>query len=99
MKAYIEGNVYFKRNRQESLEVLRRKLKAQGGQKYLEKSYDLFAKFFDTVPYVSQEGIKTLLEYQAGGRKLKESELGMFVDNSLVKEIEASGFIQTLQNR
>jgi ABC-type nitrate/sulfonate/bicarbonate transport system substrate-binding protein len=99
MKAYIEGNIYFKKNRQESLEVLKRKLKAQGGQRYLEKSYDLFANFFDTVPYVSREGINTLLEYQAGGRKLKESELGLFVDNSLVKEIEASGFIQTLQSR
>lgn len=99
MKAYIEGTVFFKKNRQESLEVLKKKLKAQGGQKYLEKSYDLFAKDYDTVPYVSQEGIKTLLEYQASGRKLKESELGMFVDNSLVKEIEASGFIANLQNR
>ena len=99
MKAYIEGNVYFKNNRQQSLEILRRKLKAQGGQKYLEKSYDLFANFFDTVPYVSQDGIKTLLAYQAAGRQLKESELGIFVDNSLIKEIEASGFMQTLQSR
>ncbi len=99
IKAYIEGNMFFKKNRQESLEVLRKKLSAQGGQKYLEKSYDLFAKDYDTVPYVSQEGIKTLLEYQAGGRKLKENELGLFVDNSLIKEIEASGFIQTLQSR
>lgn len=99
MKAYIEGNVFFKTNRRESLEVLRKKLRAQGGQKYLEQSYDLFSKDFDTVPYVSPEGVHTLLEYQAGGRKVSEGELGRFVDNSLVREIEASGFIANLQSR
>lgn len=99
MKAYIEGNVYFKRNRPESLDVLKKKLKAQAGQRYLERSYDLIARYIDTVPYVSQEGIKTLLEYQAGGRKLKDNELGLFVDNSLVREIEASGFINSLESR
>jgi NitT/TauT family transport system substrate-binding protein len=96
MKAYIEGNVAFKNKRQESLDVLRKKLRAQGGQKYLEKSYDLFAKNFDTLPYVSMEGIKTLLEFQAGGRKQKGNEAGPFVDHSLIREIEASGFISSL---
>jgi sulfonate transport system substrate-binding protein len=98
MKAYIEGNIFFKKNRRESLDVLNKKLRAQGGQKYLEKSYDLFARYFDTVPYVSQEGVETLLEYQAGGRKLKEGELGTFVDNSLIKELDASGFISSIQH-
>jgi len=99
MKAYIEGNAYFKKNRQESLDVLKKKLRAQGGQKYLDKSYDVFSKYFDRIPYVSQEGVKTLLEFQGGGKKVKDADLGIFVDNSLVKEIETSGFINDLYSR
>ncbi len=97
MKAYIEGNAYFKNNRQESLEVLKKKLRAQGGQKYLEKSYDLFSKYFDRAPYVSEEGVKTVLEFEWGGkRRVKEGDMAVFVDNSLVKEIDQSGFIDEL---
>ena len=45
IKGYIEGIAYFKRNKNESVEVLRRKLRMEPGRddRYLARMYDLYA--------------------------------------------------------
>ena len=101
IKGYIEGIAYFKRNKKESVEVLRKKLRMEPGQqedRYLARMYDLYAaKYFDKVPYPSLRGTETVLEFLAKeDPKAKSVESKSFLNGSIVAELEASGFINSL---
>jgi NitT/TauT family transport system substrate-binding protein len=101
-RALIEGIAYFKKNKKESLEVLQKKLRIQSAQekdiKYLEASYNLLAsKYYSAVPYAAPKAVETSLEFIAAEEpKAKGADPRLFVDDSLVREIEASGFIKML---
>jgi hypothetical protein len=101
-KAITEGIAYFKKYKKESLEVLQKKLRIQSAQerdlKYLEASYNLLAtKYYSSVPYASPKAIETSLAFIAADEpKARGADAKLFVDESLVREIEASGFIKTL---
>jgi NitT/TauT family transport system substrate-binding protein len=102
LKGYIEGIAYYKRHRQESLNILQKKLRIQSNQlrelKHLEKSYDLLAtKYYDPAPYPSIEGVASLLQFLSEDNpKFAKLDPKSFVENSVVKEIEDSGFIKAL---
>ncbi|MBI4490360.1 MAG: ABC transporter substrate-binding protein [Deltaproteobacteria bacterium] len=99
MKGFVEGIAYFKKNKKESMEVLKKKLRTdQEGEKHLEKSYDLLAsRYYERVPYPSLKGVETVLEFLAKENpKAKGADPKSFMDDSIVREIEASGFIKRL---
>lgn len=102
VKGIIEGIAYFKKNKKESLEVLRKKLRIQSEQerdvRYLVSSYNLLAaKYYNQVPYATPKAIETVLEFIAAEEpKAKGADPKSFVDDSIVREIEASGFIKML---
>ena len=100
IKGYVEGIAYFKKNKNGSLEVLRKKLRMEPGRddRYLVRMYDLYAsKYFDKVPYPSLRGTETVLEFLAKeDPKAKGVDPRSFLDNSIVRELEASGFINSL---
>jgi len=102
MKGLIEGVAYFKKQRQESLKVLAKKLRIQSDQerdiKYLEMSYDLLnSKYYDRIPYVSFKGVETVLEFLSKeDPKAKGSDPRSFVDHSILRSLEESGFIRKL---
>jgi len=102
VKAICEGIAYFKKNKKESIAVLQKKLRIQSAQekdvKYLEASYNLLAsKFYNQVPYAATKAIETTLEFISGVEpKAKGADPKSFVDESLVREVEASGFIKAL---
>ena len=99
MKGYIEGIAYFKKNRKESIEVLARKLRTAPGQtKYLERSHTLYSSgYFENTPYVSLKGVTTLLDFYAKDNpRARSANPQAFLDNSLVKELDDSGFIKKL---
>jgi NitT/TauT family transport system substrate-binding protein len=101
-RALIEGIAYFKKYKKESLDVLQKKLRIQSAQekdlKYLEASYNLLAtKYYSPLPYASPKAIETSLEFIAAEEpKAKGADARLFVDESLVREIEASGFVKML---
>ena len=105
MKGYIEGIAYFKKHKRESLEVMRKKLRIQSEQerdsRYLELSYNLLAStFYNEVPYPSLKGVQTIIDKIAEeDPKVKERDPKSFVDDSLVKELDDSGFIKALYAR
>jgi ABC-type nitrate/sulfonate/bicarbonate transport system substrate-binding protein len=105
IKAMVEGIAYFKKHKKESLEVLRKKLRIQSEQersfKYLESSYQLLAsKYYSEVPYPSTKAIQTSLEFLAADEpKARGADAKSFMDESLVKEIEASGFVKALYEK
>jgi hypothetical protein len=102
VKAICEGIAYFKKNKKESLAVLQKKLRIQSAQekdiKYLEASYNLLVnKFYNQVPYANPKAIETTLEFVAAeDPKAKGADPKLFVDESIVREVEASGFIRSL---
>ncbi|MGB7946516.1 MAG: ABC transporter substrate-binding protein [Candidatus Binatia bacterium] len=102
IRAICEGIAYFQKNKKESIEIMQRKLRIQSAQerdvKYLELSYNLLAdKFYNRVPYANPKAIETTIEFIAREEpKAKGVDPKQFVDDSLVHDIEVSGFIKSL---
>jgi ABC-type nitrate/sulfonate/bicarbonate transport system substrate-binding protein len=102
IKAFVEGIAFFKKSKTESLEVLRKKLRIDPqGEKYLAKSYDLLAStYYDRAPYPSIQGVETVLDFVAKDNpKAKGADPKSFVDGSILKELDTSGFINALYEK
>ncbi len=69
-----------------------------GKEKYLERSYQLYAsQYFDSIPYPSVAGTKTVLEFLVKDYpKAKTADPNSFIDASVVRELDDSGFIKGL---
>jgi NitT/TauT family transport system substrate-binding protein len=96
MKAFVEGAAFFKRNRSETLDVLKKKMRTAPGQiKYLERSHALYASgYFENAPYPSLQGVRSVLEFLAKDNpRAANADPKTFIDGSLVKELDDSGFI------
>jgi NitT/TauT family transport system substrate-binding protein len=99
LKGYLEGIAYFKQNRRESLEVVKKKLRLNTDQdRNLEKAFDLLnAKYYEAMPYPSMRGVETVLGFvEKDNPKAKSADPKSFVDESLLREIDQSAFIKTL---
>jgi ABC-type nitrate/sulfonate/bicarbonate transport system substrate-binding protein len=99
LRAYVEGIAYFKKNKKDSVQIILKKMRMNADQaKYAERTYDQYANlYFDRVPYPSPTGIKTVLESIAKDTpKAKGADPGSFVDGSILKSLEDSGFIESL---
>jgi NitT/TauT family transport system substrate-binding protein len=105
VKALCEGLAYFRKNKKDSIQIMQKKLRIQSAQerdvKYLELSYNLLAdKFYNQVPYATPKAVETTLEFVAGEEpKAKGADPKQFLDESLVREVEASGFIKSLYEK
>jgi ABC-type nitrate/sulfonate/bicarbonate transport system substrate-binding protein len=104
MRGYIEGIAYFKNNKKESLDVLRKKLRIQSEQerdnRYLEQSYNLLATAYNDVPYPALKSVQTIIDKVAEDEpKVKERDVKSFVDETLIRELENSGFTKALYGR
>ena len=99
MKAFVEGVAFFKKNKEEALRILTKKMRIEKGKEnYLERSYQLYAThYIDSVPSPSVNGAKTVLEFLVKDfPKAKAADPNSFIDNSLIKSLEDSGFIKGL---
>lgn len=61
----------------------------------LDETYKTFVQSWDKVPYISAVAIKTLLEF-SGNPAAKSAKAEDFFDNSYLKEVERSGFVEQL---
>jgi NitT/TauT family transport system substrate-binding protein len=99
LRAYVEGIAYFKKNKQDSVRIILKKMRMEADQaKYAERTYDQYANlYFERVPYPSPTGIKTVLESLAKENpKAKGADPSAFTDPSILKSLEDSGFIKSL---
>ncbi|MBI4528014.1 MAG: ABC transporter substrate-binding protein [Deltaproteobacteria bacterium] len=99
IRAFVEGIAFFKKNKRESLEVLRKKLRTDSeGEKHLEKSYDLLAStYYENIPYPSMQGVETVLDFLAKDNpKARGADPKSFVEDNILKALDASGFIKAL---
>jgi len=102
LKGYLEGLAFVKQHKKESIDVVKKKLRIGPEQeRNLEKSIDLLsAKYYEQIPYPSMRGVETVLGFvEKDNPKAKTADPKSFVDDSLLREIEASGFVKTLYQR
>lgn len=104
MRGYIEGIAFFKKNKKESLDIMSRKLRIQSSQerdvRYLEMSYNLMTAAYSDIPYPSLRAVQAIVDKIAEeDPKVKERDVRSFVDDTLVKELEDSGFTKSLYGR
>jgi ABC-type nitrate/sulfonate/bicarbonate transport system substrate-binding protein len=102
IKGYCEGLAYFRKNKHDSIAVMQKKLRIQSAQekdlKYLEMSYNLLAsKFYNQIPYATPKAVETTLDFVAiDDPKAKGADAKLFLDESIVRELELSGFFKML---
>jgi NitT/TauT family transport system substrate-binding protein len=102
LRGYVEGIAFVKHNKKESLDVVRKKLRLGPEQeRNLERSLDLLvAKYYESIPYPSLRGVETVLGFiEKDNPKAKTVDPKSFVEDSLLREIEQSGFIKKLYDR
>jgi NitT/TauT family transport system substrate-binding protein len=102
LRGYVEGIAFVKQHKKESVEIVKKKLRLGPEQtRNLERSLDLLvAKYYENVPYPSLRGVETVLGFvEKDIPKAKTADPKSFVDDSLLREIEQSGFIKKLYDR
>lgn len=102
LKGYLEGIAFVKQNRRDSIEIVKKKLRIGAEQeRNLERSIDLLStKYYEAMPYSSLRGVETVLGYiEKDNPKAKSADPKSFYDDSLLREIENSGFMKTLYQK
>jgi len=97
MRAYIEGIHYAKTHRKESMEVLAKYLRTDD-KDLLDDTYEsILLTLVPEKPYPTLKGVQIILrELGAKDPVARSARPEQFVDTSIVKELESSGFIDRL---
>ncbi|MBI4318727.1 MAG: ABC transporter substrate-binding protein [Chloroflexi bacterium] len=97
MKAYVEGIAVAKKDRNYAMKVIGEYTKTDD-KEMLEETYDtVLPKVTPRVPYLPADAVQAQLNEVADENpKAKGAKPEAFFDNSLVKELDDSGFIKKL---
>ena len=94
VRAYIEGIQYAKTHRKETLDILAKYLRVDD-KDVLDETYDtIIVTLVPEKPYPTLKGIQTILrELGAKDPAARSARPEQFVDLSIMKELDTSGFI------
>ena len=96
MKAMVEGIHRLRNDRAFGLKVLERHLRVSDSE-VIQTAYDYYIPKVDPVPYANLKGMKfvldTIAETDPRAKKAKAEEM---VNNSILQEIEGSGFLKQI---
>ncbi|MBI2953829.1 MAG: ABC transporter substrate-binding protein [Chloroflexi bacterium] len=97
LKALSEGILVSKKEKDLALKAIGKYTKTDDKEE-LEETYDIYiTKLLPKVPYGSPESMQTILdEIARSNPKAKDVKPDAYIDNSLVKELDDSGFIKKL---
>lgn len=97
MRAFVEGIHFYKTRKKESMDIIARYMRIND-MEAVGATYDYFAsKIVPRKPYPSIKGVKALLELAAKDRpEAAKLSPERFVNISLLKELDESGFIDRL---
>jgi hypothetical protein len=97
MRAFVEGIHYFKTHKPESMKTIAKYMKIND-MEAVSATYDYFApKVVPQKPYPSPKGIKALIDLAAVEKpELRNVSPERFVNTTLLKEVDDSGFIDRL---
>lgn len=92
-KAVIEGIHRVKTEREFAIKVLGKMLRSSD-REILEETYRVFSALYEKVPYPAPEGIQPILdEISLQNPKAKNYKPDDFVDTTIVRQLEQSGFV------
>ncbi|HEX9788365.1 MAG TPA: ABC transporter substrate-binding protein, partial [Candidatus Binatia bacterium] len=97
MRAYVEGIHYAKTHRKETLDVLAKYLRTDD-KEVLEDTYEsIILTLVPEKPYPTQKGVQIILrELGAKDPAARSARPEQFLDLSIVKELDSSGYIDRL---
>jgi NitT/TauT family transport system substrate-binding protein len=97
MRAFIEGIHYAKTHRRETIEIIAKYLRTDD-KDVLDETYDSIVQtLVPEKPYPTQKGIQIILrELGAKDPAARAARPEQFVDTTILKELESSGFIDKL---
>ena len=98
LRAWVEGIKAFKTDKELSIKVLAKYLKIQD-RDVLEKSYEIYRPVYKKLPYGDRRAVSFALDQM--GKEIPEAarlNSDNFIDNTILAEIEKSGFIDQIYN-
>jgi hypothetical protein len=100
LRSYLEGIYVFKTNRELSLKTLQ-KVARLSDLSIMQTIYDDYSqRLTPALPYPTPAGIQTIIDQLAKTRpQAKGLNPNDFIDASIMKEIEDSGFVKRLYGR
>lgn len=95
-KGVIEGIHRVKTDREFAIKVLGKMLRSSD-REILEETYRVFSALYEKTPYPALEGLQPILEEMSGQvPKAKNYKPEDFVDTSVVRQLDQSGFIASV---
>jgi ABC-type nitrate/sulfonate/bicarbonate transport systems, periplasmic components len=97
LQAYIEAVKFAAANPKETKQAIGKYTKTTN-EEDLEETYQTFIKVWERVPLVSSAGVQSVLNFtrHAGAKAAKPEQ---FIDNSILTELDKSGFVNQLYGR
>jgi NitT/TauT family transport system substrate-binding protein len=92
LMAHIEGTHFFKTHKEETKKIIS-KYSRITNESYLESAYVASAKLYDRVPLVTRAGAEIQIKEAIGRKPGAQLRFEEMVDDSIVRELEKSGFI------
>jgi NitT/TauT family transport system substrate-binding protein len=96
LMAHIEATRYFKTHREDSKKIIAKYSRINNQeylQEYLEAAYIASAKLYDIVPLVTRPGVEVQIKEATSRKSGAQLRFEDLVDDSIVRELEKSGFI------
>lgn len=98
LMAHIEAIHYFKTRKEETKKIIS-KYSRITNEDYLEAAYIASAKLYDTVPLVTRAGTEAQIKEAAGRKPGAQLRFEDMVDESIVRELDKSGFIDKVYKK
>ncbi|MBI4525958.1 MAG: ABC transporter substrate-binding protein [Deltaproteobacteria bacterium] len=100
LKAITEGIYFYKTHKEETKKIMASSLRMED-QDALEETYSLFVQYlYPEVPHSSLRSLQNALDAMAlRNTKARDKNPADVIENSLVKEMEESGFIAQIRNK
>lgn len=97
LQAYMEAVKYAATNPKETKQVIGKYTKTES-EDDLEETYQTFIKVWERVPYVSTPAVQSVLNFTRHATA-KSATPEQFIDNSILTELEKTGFVSQLYSR
>ncbi len=98
-RAMVEAIHVIKTEKEYAISLFKKNLGVTDPQG-LERAYKDYSNVFPEVPYPTPDGVKTMLDYMARTNpKAATGDPKAFIDPSLIRELDSSGFIKQLYKK
>lgn len=96
--AHIEATHFFKGQKEETKKIIS-KYSRITNKDYLESAYSAVAKLYDKVPLVTRPGAEVQIREATARKPGTQLRVEDMVDESIVRELEKSGFIEKIYSQ